>query len=95
MSYGWVSGGCEQLGASGAADYDHTYACLFVSRNGSWQGGKFDAISTSRVTRDFKNIYGEGYKGWPTNAVATGTDFVFVIVSKDGSKRTNVIRFKR
>lgn len=91
LSYRWVNGGCETLGAMGGkGDASHTLACLFCFINGKWVGGKFDWISTSRTTRDFHNIQTE-YKGWDKNAIAKAEAFRFVIVSKDGKKRTNVI----
>ncbi len=90
MSYAWVSGGCEDLGAASHTDAA-CLACLFCLIDGQWVGGKFDWISTSRRTRDFKNI-DDGYNGWPTDAISRGEAFAFVIVSKNGRERTNVIR---
>ena len=89
MSYQWMSGGCENLGASSSTDAS-CLACLFCLVGGRWVGGKFDWISTSRKTRDFKNIE-SSYNGWPKNAIANATRYAFVIVSKDGKSRTNVI----
>ena len=93
MSYAWVSGGCENLGASSAGDAN-CIAALFYLVDGQWRGGKFDWISTNRLTRDFKNIK-DGYHGWPPDAISKGKSFAFVIVSQDGKKRTNVIRFDK
>ena len=90
MSYKWIAGGCEQLGASGHEDYSKTLACLFVLIDGRWRGGKFDWISTSRTSRDFKNVK-DGYNGWDKDAIGKASKFAFVIVSSDGKKRTNVI----
>lgn len=90
MSYKWVKYGCEGLGAASGDDYSQTLACLFVRIGGKWQGGKFDWISTSRRTRDFKNI-AEGYNGWRKDAIQAADGYAFVIVSKDGKKRTNAI----
>ncbi len=99
LSYSWKQGGCEKLGASSADDAS-CLACLFVHSGGKWQGGKFDWISTSRRTRDFKNIVGGGdnpggYNGWPKNAIGAADEFAFVIVSKDGAKRSNVAHCKK
>ena len=91
MSYKWAKGGCEKLGATSRDDYKNTFACLFCRVNGSWIGGKFDEISTSRLTRDFKNI-NSGYRGWDKSALAKADAFAFIITNKTGSKRTNVIR---
>lgn len=90
MSYKWLSGGCENLGATSKDDYKHTVACLFCLVGGKWRGGKFDWISTSRTTRDFKNIT-EGYVGWDREAVGKADKFAFVIIGADGKRRTNVI----
>lgn len=89
MSYKWMQGGCTDLGASSSTDAS-CLACLFVLVGGKWQGGKFDWISTSRLTRDFKNI-SEGYNGWPKDSIGKAEKYAFVIVSKDGKSRTNVI----
>lgn len=91
MSYSWKSGGCENIGASSGGDYSQTMACFFIKEpDGVWRGGKFDKISTSRVTRDFKNI-ADGYHGWNAGRFKGAKECAFVIVSK-GGYRTNVIR---
>ena len=90
MTYKWKEGGCELLGAADRGDAS-CLACFFVQgADGSWRGGKFDWISTSRTSRSFENIHGE-YNGWPADAVKTARGYAFCIVSKDGRKRTNVI----
>ncbi len=94
LSYKWARGGCEKLGASSSTDYSQTLACFFVRIDGKWQGGKFDWISTSRLSRDFKNVR-EGYGGWDKNAVLKASEYAFVIVSADGKKRTNIIKAGR
>lgn len=66
-------------------------ACLFVQKSdGSWVGGKFDWISSSRSSRDLKNVRG-GYEGWNLSGVPNPCSVAFVIVHKDGKKRSNVI----
>lgn len=72
-------------------DYDQAsaYACLFCEVNGQWLGGKFEWISRSRSTREFKNIYAR-YNGW-NPAWLTAKKFAFVVVNKQGTKRTNVV----
>lgn len=90
MSYKWVEGGCEQLGASSRTAADCICALFVKGKDGQWRGGKFDWISTSRTTRSFENIKGE-YHGWPTDAIESATGYAFVIVSKDGKRRSNVI----
>jgi len=90
LSYAWEQGGCERLGATSREDYSQTLACLFVRIGGRWQGGKVDWVSTSRTSRDFKNI-AAGYNGWDKGAVGKADAFAFVIVGGDGKRRTNVI----
>ena len=90
MSYKWIAGGCEMLGASNREDAGATIAALFVRSGGKWRGGKWEWISTSRTTRSLENIK-EGYNGWDTGAIGKAEAFAFAIVSKDGKKRTNVI----
>ena len=87
MSYEWAAGGCENLGASSHDDADHTLACLFLDDG---RGGKFDWISTSRRTRDFKNIH-SGYNGWDVSAFKNAKKVWFCICSRNGLVRTNLI----
>lgn len=94
MSYSWVKGGCETLGATERTDASKTLACLFCKIDDKWVGGKFDWISTSRVTRDFHNIE-TGYNGWDKDAISKATAYRFVIVSSDGRHRTNVIEVSK
>lgn len=94
LSYRWVAGGCESLGASDRTDASATLACLFCLIGGKWQGGKFDWISTSRVTRDFHNIE-TSYHGWDADAISKASAYRFVIVSKNGKRRTNVIEVNK
>lgn len=66
-------------------------ACLFVRVNGVWKGGKFDWISSSRSTRDFKNVH-SGYGGWQPADFNACDAYAFVIVSADQKRRSNVIQ---
>lgn len=91
LSYKWVSGGCEDIGAANRSD-SSCLACLFVKQNNSWKGGKIDWISSSRTTRDFVNP-NSGYHGWDPTAIANASEFAFVIIK--GNKRSNIIHFKR
>jgi hypothetical protein len=94
LTYQWVKGGCENLGASNRTDASKTIACLFCKVNNVWVGGKFDWISTSRTSRDFKNIK-ENYHGWDMSMIEEATAYRFVIISSDGKRRTNVIEVIR
>lgn len=89
LSYRWTG---PTLASWGLANSDPgALACLFVQKtDGTWVGGKFDWISTSRTTRDFINI-NSGYGGWSLAGVPNPCACAFVIVSSDCKKRTNVI----
>ena len=88
LSYRWAG---PNLSAWGLSHTDAAaLACLFVRRaDGSWVGGKFDWISSSRTTRDFKNL--GGYQGWTLAGIPNPCKAAFVIVSADGRRRSNVI----
>jgi len=88
LSYRWAG---PNLSAWGLSHTDAgALACLFLQRaDGSWVGGKFDWISSSRTTRDFKNL--GGYKGWTLAGIPNPCRAAFVIVSADGRRRSNVI----
>ncbi len=67
-------------------------ACLFVKEtDGVWRGGKFDWISSSRNTREFKHLI-EGYNGWTLSRTPNPCEIAFVIVDRNLSKRSNVIK---
>ena len=67
------------------------YACFFVQKaDGSWVGGKFDWISSSRTTRGFENIF-SGYNGWSLAGVPNPCNAAFVILNHDCKRRSNVI----
>lgn len=67
-------------------------ACLFVQKSdGSWVGGKFDWISSSRTSRSFSG-HVPGYNGWSLAGVPNPCNACFVIVSSDGRKRSNVLK---
>lgn len=74
-----------------ADDEASALACLFVtSEDGSVVGGKFDWISSSRKTRDFKNLE-TGYGGWTLSGVPKKTRAYFVVVTENGKRRSNVV----
>lgn len=86
MSISWD----VKLSSWGLAESDAgALACLFCKVDGAWRGGKFDWISSSRATRDFKNI-NSGYNGWSASDFNRATAYAFVVVSKDGKRRSNV-----
>lgn len=62
---------------------------VFIERaDGSWQGGKFDWVSTSRASRELKHL--QDYNGWHEVLPVRGR-VAFVVVSADGRRRGNVI----
>ena len=66
-------------------------SCFFVQKStGEWVGGKFDWISSSRSGRDLKHLF-EGYNGWSLAGVPNPCPAAFVIVSRDGRRRSNVL----
>lgn len=89
LRYHYVEGNLNYLSYTNTHDNPDCLACLFCLNNGVWRGGKFDWISTDRLTRDFHNIE-TGYHGWDESDIDTAEAYAFVIVSKDGKKRTNV-----
>lgn len=77
-------------GAS-STDASKALACAFVKNSsGQWVGGKFDWISSSRSSRGLEHVTG-GYNGWSLSGVPNPTEIAFVIVSPDGTKRSNVL----
>ncbi len=82
----------NNLSAWGLSNGDASaLACFFVQKSdGSWVGGKFDWISSSRTYRDLNHLH-SGYGGWTLAGVPNPCRAAFVIVSKDGSKRSNVL----
>jgi len=88
ISYKW------DVGMSGwglAHDQTGALVCWFVEKeDGSIVGGKFDWISTSRTTRDFKNI-NTGYQGWNLDGVPNPCKAYMVVITEDCRKRSNVI----
>ena len=71
-------------------------AAIFIQDSaGRWIGGKFDWISSSRTSREYKHIIVEPqYSNWASldwSAVPYPAKVAFVIISKDGRRRSNVI----
>lgn len=89
LRYHYEEGNLNYISKQNTHDNPDCLACLFCHECGEWRGGKFDWISTDRLTRDFANIK-SGYHGWDKNAIKNADAYAFVIVSKDGNLRTNV-----
>lgn len=88
LRFGYTS----DLSSWGLASTDASaIACLFVQRSdGSWVGGKFDFISSSRTFRSLTNVM-SGYGGWSLSGVPNPCQAAFVIIDRNGSRRSNVI----
>lgn len=66
--------------------------CAFFERpNGTWVGGKFDWVSTSRTDRELKHV--EYYSNWGSSGIKLPWRgrVAFVVVSADGRRRSNVL----
>ncbi len=68
-------------------------AAFFQTADGRWIGGKFDWISCpDRSSRDYKHLIGpEPYGGWSMAGFPNPCKGAFVVVSRDGKKRSNVV----
>ena len=88
LSFSWISGSCESLGPTKGRTDAACHARLWVKIGGSWKGGKFDWISTSRTKRDFKNI-NSGYNGWSSSMLTQASEFGFDIYHPGTKKSTN------
>lgn len=86
----------EYSGGMWGYDYAHHDArmCLFVPSGKKWVGGFWEWGSLKRNYRDFKNIR-QGFKGWDPSLVASARELAFVVTDKTGSRRSNVVVFKR
>ena len=96
FTYSWAKAYFRRtLKEWGLSDTDASAFAVFGYRHGdSYKCGKMDWISTSRTSRDWKNI-AAGYKGWNDKECRASDEFVFLILSRDRSKRSNVIRCKK
>lgn len=94
LYYAWAAGGCEQLGATSDGDSDATVcAAFFKEPDGVWRGGKFDWISSNRLSRGLEHITGPGYySNWAEADIPNPCDTCFVIVSIKTGTRTNVAK---
>lgn len=90
MRYAWAKGDLSNWGLERTST--GALICAFYWDEGEkkWIGGKFDWVSSSRTTRDWKNIYA-GYNGWQASPFFAAARRAICIVSADGRKRTNLI----
>ena len=89
LRYRWAKGDLGNWGLS--RENAGALACAFYwdASAGKWIGGKFDWISTSRTTRDFKNL--DGYNGWKREPFFAAPKRAFCIVAENGRVRTNLL----
>lgn len=87
MTYKFTRGDLSAWGLS--REDAGAIAAAFYWDGEKWVGGKFDWISTSRTSRDWKNIRA-GYHGWDPAAFFAASRRAFCIVSRDGKRRTNL-----
>ena len=93
MKIKWVKGmdawGYERSDPKGVA-------CIFYydEVEKKYIGGKFEYISTSRSTRDWKNISGK-YGGWNYTKFINAKKYAFLVTSEKGTKRTNIVEFSK
>jgi len=91
MSYKWVKGGCEALGAKDKSDASATLAICGYSNDGiNYHVTKFDWISTSRLTRSWENVY-DHYNGIDPDTFFKAPHHCFFICDKHGNYRTNIL----
>lgn len=94
MSYSWAISETEaaKLLNSAFKTEANLLACFFVkNKSGDIVGGKFEWISVSRKTREFKNIF-KSYNGWTLKDIPNTTDAYFCIINPKTLKRTNFIK---
>ena len=90
MRYKWANGDLSAWGlSSGDAG---ALACIFYRKGNKWIGGKFDWISSSRLTRDFKNVEC-GYRGWNAAEFFAASEFCFCILESNAKRRSNIIYY--
>ena len=96
ISYAWARARFRRtLKEWGLADSDASALAVFGYRiDNIYKCGKMDWISTSRTSRSWKNIK-DGYGGWNDKECSAASEFIFLILSKDAKKRSNVIRYKK
>lgn len=94
MTYSWVEG-CSLKAWGLEPGKAKALACIFFKDSkGNWKGGKFDWISTNRLSRDFSNI-NSGYNNWDPSGFNNALEFAFCIVSENRKYRSNLIIFNK
>ena len=75
-------------------EHRDSYCAVFFKRNGRWEGGMFDWVSSSRSDRELKHV--NSYENWPSSGIKLPFkgEIAFVVVHKNGQKRSNVVKAK-
>ena len=89
MAINWDSG-MEYWGYGRTDPKGVACAFFYDDKSDTWFGGKFEFISTSRSTREWKNIK-DKYKGWDYSKFISAKKHAFCVVSGDAKKRTNFV----
>lgn len=88
--YSWAKNDLSRWGYAYTEASALACAFFFDEESKTWKGGKFEWISTSRLSRDMTNLL-TGYGGWDCKKFLAAKKHGFCIVSKDRSRRTNLI----
>ena len=64
---------------------------VFFERNGRFEGGKFDWVSSSRTNRELKHV--ESYSNWTSSGIKLPWrgKVAFCVFSADGKRRSNIV----
>ena len=90
MRYAWAKGDLSNWGLERTSAGALICAFYFDEKEQRWIGGKFDWISTSRLTRSWTNVR-EGYHGWKAGPFFAAKRRAICIVSANGRQRTNLL----
>lgn len=90
MRYAWAKGDLSNWGLARESAGALICAFFWDEKEQRWIGGKFDWISTSRLTRSWENVYA-GYNGWKADPFFAATRRAICIVSANGRQRTNLL----
>jgi hypothetical protein len=90
----WVGGTNHQFDASGISGWPegsmgpgiNAVCCLFVERNGTWEGGKYDWLRNPPTTRNTNNV-----GGYLAVSPRSGETVRFVLIDVRGRQATNYV----
>ena len=90
MRYVWAKGDLSNWGLARESAGALICAFYFDEKEQRWIGGKFDWISTSRLTRSWENVYA-GYNGWKADPFFSAARRAICICTANGRRRTNLL----